>query len=338
MNKSPKHSMAELYPKSSYQISTREQEVLHLIAHEKTSKEIASELYISTETVNSHRKNIMMKMDVRNVAGMVRRGFEIGVLRASTMQFIFTLILSSFLCYNHDAQSVRYIGNNEYNNAGAVKIIGDYIYQAVEGSEGSAHLLKQNLDGVIIWQVPLADNLVISDLVIRDKTIMIVGRTHIFDHSSNGIVARVLDFGSYATVSFIREYDTPGRNSFSRIINYNSNFLIQHLFKGTNDDDVGLIEMDINGNFYQTKKMNHFDDQFWVGLKEDQISYTLVGNLGGFSSGCYVELNQDLTLNHSYQFSELSGVRDFIDLNDHEKLIVGNTTSEGVIALVNSVI
>jgi len=58
------------------QISNREQEVLHLIAYEHTAKEIASKLFISYETVNSHRKNIMMKLGAKNTAGMVRVAYE----------------------------------------------------------------------------------------------------------------------------------------------------------------------------------------------------------------------------------------------------------------------
>jgi len=57
-------------------ISNREQEVLHLIAYEHTAKEIASKLFISYETVNSHRKNIMTKLGAKNTAGMVRVAYE----------------------------------------------------------------------------------------------------------------------------------------------------------------------------------------------------------------------------------------------------------------------
>jgi len=59
-------------PTSKYKISPREQEVLHLFAYEHTAKEIGSKLSISYETVNSHRKNIMVKLGVKNTAGMVR--------------------------------------------------------------------------------------------------------------------------------------------------------------------------------------------------------------------------------------------------------------------------
>lgn len=60
-------------------ISPREKEVLQLIAHEYTAKEIASMLYISTHTVDSHRKNLFEKLEVKNTAGMVRVAFEIGI-------------------------------------------------------------------------------------------------------------------------------------------------------------------------------------------------------------------------------------------------------------------
>ena len=65
-------------------ISNREKEILFLIAHELTAKEIASLLFISTHTVDSHRKNLMEKLKVRNSAGMVRRGFESGLLQIHT--------------------------------------------------------------------------------------------------------------------------------------------------------------------------------------------------------------------------------------------------------------
>lgn len=61
-------------------ITNREQKVLYLVAHEKTSKEIANELYISNHTAISHRKNLMEKLEVRNTAGLVRRAFELGFL------------------------------------------------------------------------------------------------------------------------------------------------------------------------------------------------------------------------------------------------------------------
>ncbi|MEE9373057.1 MAG: helix-turn-helix transcriptional regulator [Saprospiraceae bacterium] len=61
-------------------ISPREREVLYLLAYEYTTDMIANKLYISYHTVVSHRKNLLAKLDVKNVAGLVRRGFELGYL------------------------------------------------------------------------------------------------------------------------------------------------------------------------------------------------------------------------------------------------------------------
>ena len=64
----------------SQALSRREREILSLISHEFTAKEIANKLFISAHTVDSHRKNLQIKMNARNTAGLVRRGFELGVL------------------------------------------------------------------------------------------------------------------------------------------------------------------------------------------------------------------------------------------------------------------
>ena len=58
--------------KNVHSVTTREKEILSLIAFEHTAKEIASELYIGIETVKSHRKNIKIKLGVKNTAGMIR--------------------------------------------------------------------------------------------------------------------------------------------------------------------------------------------------------------------------------------------------------------------------
>ena len=61
-------------------ISQREKEVLELISQEYSAREIADMLFISFHTANSHRKNIMHKLNVKNTAGMIRAGFETGLL------------------------------------------------------------------------------------------------------------------------------------------------------------------------------------------------------------------------------------------------------------------
>jgi DNA-binding NarL/FixJ family response regulator len=53
-------------------ITKREQEILELIVDEYTNQEIAQQLYISIPTVETHRKNLLLKMGVKNTAGLVR--------------------------------------------------------------------------------------------------------------------------------------------------------------------------------------------------------------------------------------------------------------------------
>ena len=50
-------------------ISNRESEVIRLIAQEYTTREIADRLYLSKYTVDSHRKNVMEKLAVKDTAG-----------------------------------------------------------------------------------------------------------------------------------------------------------------------------------------------------------------------------------------------------------------------------
>jgi len=54
-----------------------------LTALEYSAKEIAQKLCISYHTAISHKKNIMQKLNVKNSAGMVRMGFERGILSIS---------------------------------------------------------------------------------------------------------------------------------------------------------------------------------------------------------------------------------------------------------------
>jgi len=57
---------------SIVKLTQREKEILLLIVNEYTTKEIASRLSLSADTIKSHRATIMNKLKVRNVAGMVR--------------------------------------------------------------------------------------------------------------------------------------------------------------------------------------------------------------------------------------------------------------------------
>ncbi|SMO82248.1 response regulator [Gracilimonas mengyeensis] len=61
-------------------LTERELEMLQLIADEYTTKEIAEKIYISEHTVKTHRKNLMQKLDVKNTAGLVKKGYILGLI------------------------------------------------------------------------------------------------------------------------------------------------------------------------------------------------------------------------------------------------------------------
>jgi DNA-binding NarL/FixJ family response regulator len=53
-------------------LTKRELEIIQLICQEKTTGEIADELSISTHTVESHRSNILLKLELKNSVGLVK--------------------------------------------------------------------------------------------------------------------------------------------------------------------------------------------------------------------------------------------------------------------------
>ena len=61
-------------------LSTREREVLHLIAEGMSAKESAAELKISTKTVEAHRTSLMRKLGVRKATELVRYALRHGLI------------------------------------------------------------------------------------------------------------------------------------------------------------------------------------------------------------------------------------------------------------------
>jgi len=61
-------------------LSTRELEVLQLIVHGKSNKEIAIVLELSVNTVSVHRANIMQALDIHNTAGLVVYAIRTGLV------------------------------------------------------------------------------------------------------------------------------------------------------------------------------------------------------------------------------------------------------------------
>ena len=63
-----------------YEITNRETEILNLLAQDYTTHELAQRLHISSETVRSHRKNLLRKFGVKTSAGLICKGFEAGLI------------------------------------------------------------------------------------------------------------------------------------------------------------------------------------------------------------------------------------------------------------------
>jgi len=58
------------------ELTKREIEILKLIATEMTNTEIGEKLFISSRTVDTHRRNLLQKLQVKNTAGLVRFALE----------------------------------------------------------------------------------------------------------------------------------------------------------------------------------------------------------------------------------------------------------------------
>ncbi len=67
-------------PTQSLLLTRREKEILQLVCKAYSSKEIADQLFISLNTVENHRKRLFQKMDVKNMAGLVRKAMTLGLI------------------------------------------------------------------------------------------------------------------------------------------------------------------------------------------------------------------------------------------------------------------
>jgi DNA-binding NarL/FixJ family response regulator len=61
-------------------ITRREKEVLSLIAEGLTNVEIAQQLFISSTTVDTHRKNLLIKFQAKNTASLVRAAMQMQLI------------------------------------------------------------------------------------------------------------------------------------------------------------------------------------------------------------------------------------------------------------------
>jgi DNA-binding NarL/FixJ family response regulator len=63
-------------------LSPRERQIIQLLAKGATNKEVANELGISVKTVETHRKNIMAKLDFHSLSDLVRYAIQNGIIKA----------------------------------------------------------------------------------------------------------------------------------------------------------------------------------------------------------------------------------------------------------------
>lgn len=71
-----------IQPRTKQLLTPRQREILQLIAEGKTSKEIAIDLKLSFKTVETHRAQLMERLDIHDVAGLVRCAMRLGLISA----------------------------------------------------------------------------------------------------------------------------------------------------------------------------------------------------------------------------------------------------------------
>ena len=70
------------FPKKSNHLSSREMEVLQLIAEGQANKQVAAELGVSFKTVDKHRQHLMGKLNIHDVAGLTRYAIAEGIIES----------------------------------------------------------------------------------------------------------------------------------------------------------------------------------------------------------------------------------------------------------------
>jgi len=67
--------------RASETLSVRERQVLQLIAEGKTTRDIAGQMNVSVKTIESHRTKLMQKLDIHEIAGLVRYAIRNGMVQ-----------------------------------------------------------------------------------------------------------------------------------------------------------------------------------------------------------------------------------------------------------------
>jgi two-component system, NarL family, response regulator NreC len=68
-------------PPPEERLTSREREVLQLVAEGKTTKEIAAILNVSVKTADAHRTRLMQKLDIHDIAGLTRCAIRLGLVQ-----------------------------------------------------------------------------------------------------------------------------------------------------------------------------------------------------------------------------------------------------------------
>jgi DNA-binding NarL/FixJ family response regulator len=71
------------FSKKTAHLTSREMEVLQLIAEGKANKQTAAELGIGVKTVEKHREHLMEKLDIHDTAGLTRYAISAGIIESS---------------------------------------------------------------------------------------------------------------------------------------------------------------------------------------------------------------------------------------------------------------
>ena len=77
-----------LQKKSDIELTSREAELLQLIAEGQANKQVASELGISIKTVEKHRQHLMEKLGIHDIAGLTRFAIAAGIIESSVQSTI----------------------------------------------------------------------------------------------------------------------------------------------------------------------------------------------------------------------------------------------------------
>lgn len=258
-----------------------------------------------------------------------------------SISFIF-LISTSY--YQLISQEVQLLGNDLVNRPSFIKQFDNHIYFISFNENNVSHLHKRDLNGQEIWSCPLTSDFYASDFTKINNRIILVGRTEIaWGTNTNSVIASIDDLGNSYSQIEAKEYNQNKRDGFFRVAKHptNSNQVIVGGstidINSFSKDDLNLIVFDTNLNVQSYSKYHNNDDQFWSGLKEDQMEITSLGNLGSTNRGCIVNYNNDLNVRNSFTYNNISELFDYWDISNNRKIIVGRTSdSKGIIAELNS--